>query len=294
MSRGDQAYPGMTDRRPYTYVLLRYRHDPLAGEFANVGVLMHEPRSGYLDAKVRTTLGPRLTKMFPTLDGDAFKGSLQSVARSVRKLGSREAGDMLASLGDAASFARRVLPTDDSSFIWGPLGSGITDDPHRALEKLYARFVTQYDGKAKPSRDDAAVWRPVRDLLLARNIADRLQPKLIRSAVDQVEFDHAWKNGAWHCYQPLSFDLSSNENIREKAARWAGHMLALEKADEPFKPHFVVGAPTNPQFQNAYERAVALLRLSPGAPEVIEESATVGLVDKIEDELRAHDSALRA
>ena len=27
----------MNERQPYTYVLLRYRHDPLAGEFANVG-----------------------------------------------------------------------------------------------------------------------------------------------------------------------------------------------------------------------------------------------------------------
>ncbi len=284
----------MTDRRPYTYVLLRYRHDPLAGEFANVGVLLHEPRSGYLEAKVRTHLGPRLKKMFPTVDGGSFKGSLQSIARSVRKLSSREGEDMLALLGDAASFARRVLPTDDSSFVWGDLGSGITDDPHRALENLYARFVTQYDDTATPSRDDAAVWRPVRDLLLARDIADRLQPKIISSDVDQVTFDHAWKNGAWHCYQPLSFDLSSNENIREKAARWAGHMLALKDSVEPFKPHFVVGVPSNPQLQIAYERAVALLRLSPGAPEVIEESAAEGLVDKIERELRAHDSALQA
>jgi len=39
--------------------------------------------------------------------------------------------------------------------------------------------------------------------------------------------------------------------------------------------------------------AVALLRISPGAPEVIEESAAEGLVDKIEDELRARDSSLR-
>ena len=43
MFRGDQAYTGMMGRRPYTYVLLRYRHDPLAGEFANVGVVVHEP-----------------------------------------------------------------------------------------------------------------------------------------------------------------------------------------------------------------------------------------------------------
>jgi hypothetical protein len=294
MHRGDKARADMTDRRPYTYVLLRYRHDPLAGEFANVGVLVHGPAFGFLDAKVRTTLGQRLTKMFPRLDGDAFKSSLQSIARSVKKLSAREAGDMLTSLEDASAFGRRALPTDDTSFVWGPLGSGITDDPEQTLEKLYARFVTQYDGKVKVSRDDAAVWRPIKDLLLARNIADRLQPKTIHSDVDRIDFEHAWKNGAWHCYQPLSFDLSSNENIRDKAARWAGHMLALKDADEPFKPHFVVGAPSNPQLLSAYHRAITLLQRSPGSPEVIEEGAAERLVDQLEDELRAHDSVRTA
>lgn len=281
----------MMDRRPYTYVLLRYRHDPLSGEFANIGVLLHQSASGFLEAKVRSTLGTRLTKMFPSLDTDSFKSGLQSIARRVTKLSAREGGDMLASLSDASAFATKVLPQDDSSFVWGPLGSGVTDDPLRTLDKLYGRFVAQYDGKAKTSRVDADVWRPVRDLLIARNIADRLQPKVIRSPVDQVEFDHAWKNGAWNCYQPLSFDLSSSENIREKAARWAGHMLALSDSEELFRPHFIVGPPSNPQLELAYEQALALLKRSPGTPEVVEESEAAILVDRMEDQLRAHDRA---
>lgn len=280
----------MKGRFPYTYVLLRYRHDPLAGEFANVGVLLYEPGSGFLDVKVRTTLGPRLTKMFPTLNGEAFKSALKMVARRVEKVGDREAGDMFSSLGDAASFARRVLPDDDSSFVWGPIGSGVTAEPRETLDKLYARFVTQHEGKQRSTRDDAAVWRPVRDLLLARNIADCLQPKTISSQVDRVEFDHAWKNGAWHCYQPLSFDLASGDNIREKAARWAGHMFALQGSDEAFKSYFVVGAPSDPKLHDAYRRALRLLRLSPGDPEVIEEDAAENLVDRLEDELKAHGS----
>ena len=291
MSRGDQAITFMNDRRPYTFVILRYRHDPLAGEFVNVGVLLHEPGSGFLDAKIRSTLGPRLSKMFPNLEADSFKNSLQSIARGVKRLSDRESNDMLSVLGSAATFALRVLPNDDSSFIWGDLGSGITRDPQITLEKLYDRFVTQYDNKVRASRDDAAVWRPVRDMLVARKIADLLQSKTISSSVDEVEFEHAWKNGAWHCYQPLSFDLSSIESIREKAARWAGHMLALQESEEPFKPLFFVGAPANPSLHGAYKRAVQLLALSPGRPEVIEESAAEALVDKIEDEIRGHQSS---
>lgn len=278
----------MTDRRPYTYVVLRYRHDPLSGEFANVGVLLHEPGSAFLDAKVRTTLGNRLGKMFPSLDGDSFKAFLRTVARSVQKLSFNEGGDMLSSLHDASAFARRILPTDDTSFVWGAVGSGITNDPQKTLEKLYSRFVTQYEGPARSSRDDAAVWRPVRDLLVARHIADCLQPKTIRSDVDQVEFEHAWRNGAWNCYQPLSFDLASDDSVREKAARWAGHMLALHRADEPFKPHFVVGAPSDPSLLNAYQKALRLLAQSPGQPDVIEEENVEEFVDKLERQMRAH------
>jgi hypothetical protein len=39
------------ERQPYTYLVLRYRHDPFACEFANVGIVLHAPRGRYLDAK---------------------------------------------------------------------------------------------------------------------------------------------------------------------------------------------------------------------------------------------------
>lgn len=288
MSRGDRASSKMTQRRPYTYVLLRYRHDPLAGEFANVGVIVHEPASNFLGIRVRETLGPRLSKMFPTLDRDSFKSALQTIERSVCKLSQREGSDMFASLSNAAKFAHRAMPQDETSFVWSTLGSGLTDDPYKVLDRLYARFITQYDERQKSSREDAAVWRPVREMLVARNLADHLQPKVIRSDIDQVEFGHAWKNGAWHCYQPLSFDLSSGDNIREKAARWAGHMLALRDAEEPFKPYFVVGEPRDPQLRLAYEKALKILKLSPGQPEVVEEAEAETLVNKIEDQMRSH------
>lgn len=280
----------MTDRRPYTYVLLRYRHDPLAGEFANVGVVLHDAKGGFLGVRVRKTLG-RLSMMFPGVSSDALKSSLRSIERGLKKMAEKDASGLLTSLSDASTFAHRALPVEDSSFLWGPLGSGIASDPNEALDKLYARFVGRYDDKPKSHRDDAAVWRPVRELLAQRRLADRLLAVTISSPLDHVEFDHAWKNGAWHCYQPLSFDLASGESIREKASKWAGQLLALKDAAEDFRPHFVVGAPTNDDLMSDYEKAIAILRLGPGDPEVVEEAAITDLVDRIEDEMKAHDNA---
>lgn len=280
----------MTDRTPYTYVLLRYRHDPLAGEFANVGVLLHDARARFLGVRVRRTLG-RLSAMFPGLSGEALKNALRSVERGVRQLAKRDAGELLSSLGDAETFARRVLPAEDSSFVWSAVGSGVSFDPQVTLDKLYARFVSQYDEPTRANRDDAAVWKPVRDLLVERKIADRLQSITIKSDLDEVDFEHAWKNGAWHCYQPLSFDLASGESIREKASKWAGQLLALKDAHEAFRPHFVVGAPQNARLQNDFAKAVAILQLGPGKPEVVEEDDIAALVSRIESEMIAHRRA---
>jgi hypothetical protein len=282
----------MMNGKPYTYVLLRYRHDPRAGEFVNVGVVLHQPSARFLDVHVRKTLGPRITKMFPTLDGAAFKSGLSAVRRGILRLSAGEGDDMLATLANAESFARKSLPCDDSSFVWAPMGSGITNDPAKTLARLYDRFVAQYDEQPRTARDDAAIWRPVRERLQELKIADKLAPKTITSAIDEVEFEHAWKNGAWHCYQPLSFDLASDTSIKDKAARWAGHILALSGSKEAFKAHFLVGAPSQNHLLPAYRNAMKVLQLGGGSTEVIEEAAIDGLVHKIEDEIRAHEAAV--
>ena len=277
----------MSTKSPYTYVVLRYRHDPLTAEFANVGVVLHQPALGFLDARLRRTSG-RISQIFPDLDGAALRSSLRDIERAIRRIARSEAGDLLTSLTDAAAVARRILPEDDTSFVWRPLGSGLTADPAKTLDQLYDRFVARYDEQPRVRRDDEAVWRPVRDRLAELHLADRLQPKRIESRIDAVEFQHAWKNGAWHCYQPLSFDLANEEVIREKARRWAGQMLALSNPIEPFKPYFFVGRPNNPDLGSAYHAAVEILKLSPVSPEVIEETEIDRLVRQIEAEL--HDS----
>jgi len=280
----------MTDSKPYTYVLLRYRHDPLAGEFANVGVLLHCASDGFLQAKVRKTVG-RLTKMFPDLERAALMNALQVVESGIRKLQEREFAGLLKTPGNAASFAERVLPQDDSSLIWSEMGSGITQDPHRTVEKLFSRFVGRYDEETRSSRDDAAVWQPVRERLSERKLADRLQPKTVVSPIDKVEFDHAWKNGAWHCYQPLSFDLATAEGIRDKAARWSGHMTGLSKADEQIRPYFIVGAPCTSALEDDFRRAVDLLKASALQPVVYHENEVDALVSAIESEIASHAAA---
>lgn len=281
----------MTERMPYSYTVLRYVHDVMTGEFVNVGVVLHAQASRTLLFKVRNTIG-RIKGAFPDLDVRAFKAAMTSAQRCLTRVAiDFERGDLFDEGGNALSFARAAIPLDDSSLQWSHLFTGLTDDPRKALERVFTRQVARYDGRSHVRRTDDEVWRPVRDLLAERKVPVDMQSKVVVGATDQITFPHAWKNGRWHAYAPVSLDLADAEGIKDKARRWRGHLAAVaDGASADLKLHFIVGAPQNKELQPAYEAAVAILRKAPFSPEVFQEGQIDELVSQIEDEVRAHEA----
>ena len=281
----------MSNKLPYTYIILRYVHDVMTGEFVNVGVVMHVSLQRRVLAKTRTTIG-RLRGVFPDLNRNAFTAAMHAVQRAFKKIAKENAKDgLFVTEGDATSFARQAVPADDSSLQWSPVGSGLTDEVEGTFNRLYDRFVARYDTHSRHRRTDDDVWRPVLQKLEEKNIASRLQEKVISGPVDDVFFQHAWKNGRWNVYEPVSFDLVDADGIKTKAREWLGHLTAVVVGGnvEAFQPHFIVGAPSDPMLRNAYDSAVEILRRSPNNPEIYEETQIDDLVARIEDEVRSHD-----
>jgi hypothetical protein len=282
----------MKNGRPYTYTVLRYVHDVVTGEFVNVGVILHVPSLDYLGVRVRSSIG-RLREIFPDLERNSFTRAMQAIERSVDVLARRTKVDgLFKSSVDAAAMAGRVLPKDDSSLQWStPVGAGLTDDPEKTIDRLYERFVARYDRKGIRRRTDEDVWRPVKQKLDERKLSEVLREKTITGRVDDISFKHAWKNGIWHVYEPLSFDLADADGIKTKAREWLGHLAAVaDGATEAFKPHFIVGAPATPGLGKAFETALAILHRAPGEPDIVEETRVDDFVSQIESEVRAHRS----
>jgi hypothetical protein len=161
------------------------------------------------------------------------------------------------------------------------------------LKHLYERFVARYDTSARHRRTEDEIWRPVLMKLEERSLAGNLTEKVIAGSLDDVTFKHAWKNGQWNVYEPVSFDLADEDGIKRKAREWLGHLAAVvDDGDvEPFKPHFLVGAPTDARLNAAYQTAKEILRRVPNNPEIFEESQIDDLVAQIEDEMRTHGTA---
>jgi hypothetical protein len=276
-------------QHPYTYTILRYLHDPRAGEALNVGVVLHVPAERKLMARLRSTFG-RVKAAFPDLDGEAFKQALREVERGIERVARElEKGGLLAAAGDAAAFARRGMPEDDSALQWSPVGCGLTADAQATLEGLYDRFVQRHDDRVRRRRDDEDIWRPVRERLDARGISVPFEEKTFAGEVDTITFRHAWKNGQWHAYEGVSLDLASRDSIMEKARRWVGHLTTVRDGlAEPLKLHLIIGAPREQGLGEAYRKALVMMGKAPLEPEVVEEDAIDDLVSRIEDEVRAH------
>jgi hypothetical protein len=280
------------EKQPYSFVILRYVHDILTAEFINVGVVMHLPKQGRVIARTRNTMG-RLRGVFPDLDRTAFLVAMKNVRHGFRKIGSRrKAPDLFSSSTSVEALVHEAIPHDDSSLRWSPTGGGLTSNPQETFDRIYAQFVSRYDHKPTHRRSDDEIWRPVLAKLAERNLDSKLHEKVIAGSVDDVTFKHAWKNGQWHVYEPVSFDLAEADSIKTKAREWLGHLSAVvaDGKAESFKPHFFVGAPSEPKLHDAYEAAKKILRQAPNHPEVFEESQLDELVAQIEDEVRAHEA----
>ena len=286
----------MLERQPYTYVILRYRHDPLAGEMVNVGVLLHASAKGFLAARTRKTSN-RLSKLYPDLEAAVLTAEMRRIETAADQLAIREhkaAGDLdlMPMTSSAATLGRRIVDDPAGTLLWGDEGAGITANPEETLAQLFERFVSRFDKELGQKRSDADVWKAVREAFASRQVSSRLEEKTIRSDKDEVTFEHAWKNGVWHVFQPLSFDLADADAVRNKAARWVGHIVGLSQSKEDFQPYFIVGKPAEAYLQESFERAVSFLAEAPGGkrPRIVREAEAGQLAEEIGQEIERHEA----
>jgi hypothetical protein len=279
----------------YSYTVLRYVHDTMTGEFVNVGVALYAPEAGYLSAICRTTYR-RVSAAFPGLKGEHFRAVMRHVQARFEQIGERQGVDSSASGGRSLlDIAKGVLPADDSSFQWGPVGVGLATDPSQKLEALFNRMVMRYDEQSatRTRRTDEDVWRNFKRDLEQRRLLRYFEPKTISVQDDEVRFEHAWKNGVWHCVEPVSFDLAAAESIKDKAHKLLGQITSVNGAPDDFRLYVLVARPDDEALMPAYESAMSILQKMPCEKEIVQEDEHAALADRLAREVEAHQQQQR-
>jgi hypothetical protein len=277
---------------PYAFSVLRYVHDPVTSEFANVGVALYAPEARYLGAMC-TAHYARLSKMFSQIDGDHFRQISKYIEGELQQLGRKLQTELQLSQPPSAieDILKQVLPQDDSSFQFSTIGAGLTTDPDTTLRQLYDRYVEKYSGRVQyPSRDDEEVWTVFKRPLEEKHVTAWLRPKRITAPDYEYEFKRARKNEVWHAYEPISFDLMEAGSILEKANNWMGRLTNLAESTEEFKPHLLLGAPHDPKLQTAFTKAQNILYKTHFRPQLVRESEAEEFAESLSQEIRHYGS----
>jgi hypothetical protein len=261
-------------------------------EFINIGVAVYSREAGFLRA-VCTTHYTRITRMFTRIDGDQFRQLTRYVQEQVSAIGKSLPSELpFEPDGAIEKLLARVLPPDDSSIQFSESGVGLSQDLEKTTAELFERYVERYAAGGEPNRrQDEDIWRAFRKPLEERQITSHLAQKRIVAPDYEYDFQHAWKNGIWHVYEPVSFDMVDGGSIVEKANRWLGRATCLNDSVEQFQLHLLLGEPQDSRLQGPFLKAQNILRKAPGRCELVAEKDAEAFADEFEREIQLHKKA---
>lgn len=277
-------------RVKYYFNVLRYVYDPVTEEFVNIGVVVYAPQIRFFKA-ICTNHYSRISRLFHRIDGSSFRSLTRYIQDSILGLSQEWTKGSLFAASDEKleNILARILPVDDSAIRFAKGGVGLTEKPEQTLQELYQRYVARYEQLAESfGRDDEEVWRVFKKPLEQKNVIQRLVPKRIVATNYEYQFERSWKNGVWHVFEPVSFDLLDTGSILDKANRWLGRVTSLMDSTEPFKLYLLLGEPRDQRLQTAFQKAENILAKMPGQREFVREQEAEEFAEEVEFEIKEH------
>jgi len=277
------------NKEPYSFCFLRYVHDPLSGEFANIGVLVWAPQSQFLGFEASGRYS-RLSNFFGGIEKGDYANLVARLETRFRKLSHEfeECNSVLPLENrpeSAREIALRVVPHDSAALQWSHSGGGLTTDPEKELQSLYQQHIGRFYVKDRNSgRDERAVFKQVyQQAFRAPGVVNHLSEHLVKTALVTHTFPQAWENGVWNVYETLSFDLVKPEQIRAKAYRWES-MTRWMKEAENLNITYLLGSPGK-RNHAAYDTAKLVLEKSKA--NLIEEDEVKDFARSLKQQVKA-------
>ncbi|MBI5842946.1 MAG: DUF3037 domain-containing protein [Chloroflexi bacterium] len=255
----------MNTKTPFQFAVLRYIHDSFTGEFLNVGVAFYCQDTAFFKVRLLQKYS-RITNAFPLADGEFYRRYISSLQtkfdKMAEKVNSKQATFESWLPDRIEELLNQILPPDDSSIQFGEVQGGMTDDLEETFEDVYRRLVeTHLPNEENESRSDIDVWSIFSKTLREQNVIRYLRPTVIHADSQDIEFEHAWRNGRWKALQPLSFDLIHPGSINKKAWQYFGMDVILQKSKELNILYYLLGKPRREDSAvlKAYAKAKDLL-----------------------------------
>jgi hypothetical protein len=231
--------------KPFEYQIVRYLHDRVTGEFVNVGIILFAPEERLLFSKTIQRYS-RLSQFYSGIDARNVVKIVTGINYIVNQIKNSFSSEFdFDKISSLEQISGTILPKDDSTLFFSEVQKGLSLDFENTIEALFEEIVSKYNVESqRKSTSDDDVWRKVyKKYFDEQRITQKLTPHSIETKNDYFEFEHCWKNEIWHIYKPISFDLISTADIKEKIYRWNGIANELKSSKEKISLNFLAVEP---------------------------------------------------
>lgn len=208
------------------YTLIRLLPQADAGEFANIGVVLACPETGYFCFRLMHKQR-RVTQFFEEITRDLLtklRRELTTELKHIQSLaGARYARTELAQMMQDLAKPRETLVR------YAPLRALMTDDPAADLDKLFERYV-QRDLSVVPQYHEQVLVKLVKRTLATEKLADAFVANDVGTDDFHIRlpFVHERNGLAVAAIKPLDLTQDEPTKIYTHGDLWLGHIRRLK------------------------------------------------------------------
>ncbi len=275
--------------REFQYQIVRYIHDRISEEFVNVGIVVYQPESEFLKGMFIKKFS-RISHFFSDVNGQFLLSSLRQIEHEINIIADRF-GELFTHFKSLEEVTASILPKDESSLVCSEVLYGLDVDPQSALDDLFHRLVEKYSiDEAHDTVSDKVVWQKVYKQYFDKyGVTGKLKPFSVKTLHDHIDFERAWKNGVWNCYQTLSLDLKRTDSIKSKVYKWSGILSELANSDQKLHLYFLTKSPArNRSLQKFIEDTLIHRDTSGIEVTLVNEMQADKFVKTLKEEIDAH------
>ena len=212
-------------KQVFKYAIVQFTPYAETGEFANVGVLVCAPKTGFLDFKMANVRFARVTDFFDDLNGAVYKAAINTFVdelNQVKKIGANlRSGDLLDHMVEVTRFRESLLR-------FGNLRTIACDDTEKIVEKLYGRYVAR-DFITKEYREQTMI-KAIRNQLMNEKLTVKYHQKKITTELREVNLPLVAEIGnKVRVIKPMAFNQNKTTQLIEHGETWVNRFKWLIK-----------------------------------------------------------------
>lgn len=253
-------------RQPVRYAIIRLRPHVETEEFANVGIVLVAPQTGYLDFRLETRRIGRYTHFFDKTDPRFVRAVLQRTGTElsrIRRLAAFDAGGqplLDLDLRHRADHLFAALVKDrEGTIVYGETRLALHADPERLLDELFGHYVAR--DFADQGYREIAMARLLKSGLKAAGLAQKFERRRYGDELYPVNlpFVSRSQDAPGLALKPLFLGQEQPGRILDHANRWSFAIRRL-RSQLPERITFAVEGPKSGGVAaRAFEEATAML-----------------------------------